>query len=166
MTHTPPLRSLLLCLSSAALALCCTKEEYTARFGVQPTYQLHAGQSTETPATEDGWLVAQVSYLSPCANGGSKFEVDHLNKEGMDVFIARRDAPSCEQQLPEAQLWTGRVVVACQQSQQSCKGKTSRASWPSRQMASTNSGSCGNGPALWRSPQCRSQWWRRSSKRR
>ena len=74
---------------------CCTKEEYTARFGVEPTYKLlHAGSMA--PYMQGDELVAHVSYQSTCKGGGSEFTTETELKTGMPVVIAKRHEPVCD----------------------------------------------------------------------
>jgi hypothetical protein len=95
-------------------AAACSKEEYRAKFGVLPTYELLA---TPAPRVEDNNVVATVRYLTKCSssNGGSTFTA--VAKElppGMDTFdvvLLSRGEPECANPNPFTDSWTGEIRV-------------------------------------------------------
>ena len=98
--------------ASLGWASACSKEEYRAKFGAEPTYELLASPE---PRLDGDTVVAHVRYTTTCKGGGSSFEA--IAKEmppGMDAFdvtLLRRDAPVCDDPLPVSTTWEGKVEV-------------------------------------------------------
>ena len=102
---------------AVVLALCvlassseCTKEEYRAKFGVEPLYSID-GKGIG-PAVEDNYFIGEVSYMSKCSSGGSPFLANfHEKDDGRIVLFISRGEPQCTEELPEAKKWEGTIAV-------------------------------------------------------
>jgi hypothetical protein len=94
--------------------LSCSKEEYRAKFGVEPTYELLASPEPRLAGSGDT-VVAHVRYTTRCRDGGSRFKaVAKSMPPGMDTFdvtLLERFAPACDDPLPVSTTWEGKVEV-------------------------------------------------------
>lgn len=92
--------------------LSCSKEEYRAKFGAEPTYELLASPA---PNLQGEVVSVHVRYRTHCAEGGSSFVARAKEMPpGMDAFdvtFLERAAPRCDDPLPVSTTWEGKVEV-------------------------------------------------------
>ena len=68
----------------------CTKEQYAAKFGAQPPYELHAlGAGVKTPTIEGKFVVLDVSYESFCEGGGSELRLPFTTNSERMWYLCR-----------------------------------------------------------------------------
>ena len=104
-------------LSSRTQTFCndadaCSKEEYAAKFGA--LYELHG--KTENPpfVNKHGEIVAEVTYSTSCANGGSKFTATNMDKGqpgSVAYIVMSRSAPECNQKLQNDVVFSDTIRV-------------------------------------------------------
>ena len=90
----------------------CSKEEYAAKFGAM--YELHG--KTENPpfVNKHSEIVAEVSYSTSCANGGSKFTATNMNKGqpgNVAYIVMSRTSPECNQKLQNDVVFSDTIRV-------------------------------------------------------
>lgn len=117
----------------------CTKEQYAAKFGAQPLYELHAlGAGVKTPTIEGKFVVLDVSYESFCEGGGSEFTATLHNKFGTNVVFVSRNEPECDNQLLVPAVFRGIVYAELPDG-----------ALPTLTISSTNSGTLFEPPDEW-----------------
>ena len=108
-------KSIILLLSTLVLTVnACSKEEYAAKFGAM--YELHGiGAMVTPPFVKNNKIVAEVTYETTCANGGSTFTTTNMDKGqpgNVAFIIMSRNEPECGKKLEKPITFSGQVKVS------------------------------------------------------
>ena len=90
----------------------CSKEEYAAKFGA--LYELHGKTKNPPFVNEHGEIVAEVTYSTFCAGGGSKFTATNMDKGqpgSVAYIVMSRSAPECNQKLQNDVVFSDTIRV-------------------------------------------------------
>ena len=90
----------------------CSKEEYAAKFG--GLYELHGKTKNPPFVNEHGEIVAEVTYSTFCAGGGSKFTATNMDKgqpDSVAYIVMSRSAPECNQKIENDVVFSDTIRV-------------------------------------------------------